>query len=147
MGIICVFTQNNGVRLARLPLSRDVEIHRHCARGCGSFMRRYLLEHVNGNCTCMDMAHCFCGVPCLSGTHNYTAEIKRWFFRKGPQTETDQKAKLDRLLGYMRRICDVRIEGSTKFDAPEMSAIVGKRPAKKPTFLLTLRRLLGKLFP
>ena len=77
----------------------------------------------------------------------YTAEIKRWFFRKGPQTETDQKAKLDRLLGYMRRICDVRIEGSTKFNALEATVLVGKRKATKPTFRLTLRRLLGKLFP
>ena len=31
--------------------------------------------------------------------------------------------------------------------APEMTVSVGKRPSKKPTFRLTLRRLLGKLFP
>ena len=31
--------------------------------------------------------------------------------------------------------------------APEMTVSVGKRKAKKPTFLLTLCRLLGKLLP
>ena len=42
-----------------------------------------------------------------------------------------------------------RAEIRAIFEAPEMKAtvIVGKRPAKKPPFRLTLRRLLGKLFP
>ena len=55
----------------------------------------------------------------------YTAEIKRWVFRKGPQ----------------------RIEADTKFKAVEMTVSVGKRRNKKLFVLLTLRRLLGKLVP
>ena len=43
------------------------------------------------------------------------------------------------------------IQGQTKFDAPEMTATVKvrkrKKDVKKPAFLLTLRRFLGKLFP
>ena len=65
----------------------------------------------------------------------YTAEIKRWFFGKDrPQTETNQEIKLDRLLGYMRREFDNRIETATKFDAPEMIVSVGKRRKKKLSF-------------
>ena len=81
-------------------------------------------------------------------------EIKGLFFKKG---STDQhlskklEIKLDRVLGYLRRICDVRLDGHTEFKAMEGTAQVGKRKAekveKKPTFLLTLRRCLGKLFP
>ena len=53
----------------------------------------------------------------------------------------------DRILDYLHREFDVRLESSTKFNAPEMTVSVGKRRAKNPTFLWTLRRLLGKLFP
>ena len=71
----------------------------------------------------------------------YRAEIKRWFFRKGPQTETDQEIKLDRLLGYMRREFDNRIEANIKFDAPEMTASVGVRPLVSGLMLLILKNL------
>ena len=108
-------------------------------------MCRYLVDPINDHRAGVDMAHCYCGVPCLSGTHIY-GRNQKMVFQEG-HTETDQKAKLDRLLGYMRRICDVRIEGSTKFNALEATVSVGKRKATKPTFRLTLRRLLGKLFP
>ncbi len=49
-------------------------------------MRCYLLEHVNDNRTYMDMAHCFCGVPCLSGTLIYGRNQKMVFkvFQEGP---------------------------------------------------------------
>ena len=53
----------------------------------------------------------------------------------------------DRILDYLRRKSDMRVEGHITFGAPEMTVSVGKRPAEKPTFPLTMRRLLGKLFP
>ena len=85
----------------------------------------------------------------------YAPEIKRWFFRKGSQTATPAmdsqlskvQEKMDRLLGYMRRMCDVGLEGRTKFKAMEATVTVGKRKPNKPTSLLTLRRCLGKLVP
>ena len=32
-------------------------------------MRRYLVDPINDHRAGVDMAHCYCGVPCLSGTH------------------------------------------------------------------------------
>ena len=54
----------------------------------------------------------------------------------------------DRLiLDYLHREFGLRLKGSTKFDALESTVKIGKRPAEKPTFRLTFRRWLGKLFP
>ena len=57
------------------------------------------------------------------------------------------KCNQDRILDYLHREFDQRLKGSTKFNALEATVSVGKRRATKPTFRLTLRRLLGKLFP
>ncbi len=57
------------------------------------------------------------------------------------------KRTQDRILDYLHREFDAKIEADTKFDAPEMTVKIGKRPAEKPTFRLTFRRWLGKLFP
>ena len=62
------------------------------------------------------------------------------------------KNNQSRILDYLHREFDVRFEAHTNFDAPVMAATVGirkqnkdeKKPTK-PTFLLTLRRWLGKL--
>ena len=55
------------------------------------------------------------------------------------------------ILGHLHREFGLRLKGSTTFDSPEMTATVevmkGKKDVKKPTFLLTLRRFVGKLFP
>ena len=86
----------------------------------------------------------------------YTAEIKRRFFTKGPQTATPAtdpqlskhlEIKLDRILDYLHKEFGLRLKGSTKFNALEATVSVGKGKAIKPTFRLTLRRLLGILFP
>ena len=41
----------------------------------------------------------------------------------------------------------IEIRGHVEAPAAEGTVLVGKRPAKKPSFLLTLRRLLGILRP
>ena len=41
----------------------------------------------------------------------------------------------------------IEIRGHVKNPAAEGTVLVGKRPAKKPSFLLTLRQLLGRLHP
>ena len=57
------------------------------------------------------------------------------------------KKTQDRIVDYLHREFDVRLDASATFVEPEMTVSVGKRREKKPTFPLTLRRLLGKLFP
>ena len=61
------------------------------------------------------------------------------------------KCTQDRILDYLHKEFGLRLKGSAKFDAPEMTATVKvrkrKKDVKKPAFRLTLRRLLGKLLP
>ena len=57
------------------------------------------------------------------------------------------KCNQDRILDRLHREYGLRLRGSTKFSAQESSVSIGKKPAKKNTFLLTLRRWLGKLLP
>ena len=51
-------------------------------------MRRYLVDPINDHRAGVDMAHCYCGVPCLSGTHIY-GRNKKMVFQEGP-TDRDR---------------------------------------------------------
>ena len=73
--------------------------------------------------------------------------VAGWQMYMSRRRYRELKCTQDRILDFLHREFDVRLEGSTKFNTLEASVSVGKREAIKPTFLLTLRRLLGKLFP
>ena len=95
------------------------------------------------------------------GVAGFQMYMSRSRYKKLKKVQCDQKKDLeilknnqDRILDYLHRNFDPKIEANTKFDAIEATAKVGKRkPNKeeqepiKPNFLLTLRRWLGKLFP
>ena len=52
------------------------------------------------------------------------------------------KINQDRIVDYLHRAFDKRIEADTKFDAPEMTATVGVRRKKKPVARFNLLRWL-----
>ena len=73
--------------------------------------------------------------------------MSRSRYKELKKDQDELKNNQTRILDYLRREFDVRLEANTNFHAPEATVSVGKRPAKKPTFLSTLRRLWGKLRP
>ena len=86
---------------------------------------------------------------CVAGYQMVTGVKANRLLKKAAcrQEESDRCLKgIEKLL--LQEFGD-RAEIRAIFDAPALEAtvIVGKRPAKKPTFLLTVRRLLGNLFP
>ena len=81
------------------------------------------------------------------GVGVWQMHMSRSRYKRLKKDHDDFKENDRLILDYLRRKFDVRLEGSTEFSAPEMTVSVSKRPKKKPTFLLTLRQLLGKLFP
>ena len=57
----------------------------------------------------------------------------------------DLKENVQTTLDHIHREFGLRLKGSTKFNPMGATVEVGKRKAINPTFLLRLRRLLGKL--
>ena len=81
------------------------------------------------------------------GVGGWQMYMSRSRYKELKKDHDDLKENDRLILGYLHREFGLRLKGSTTFAEPEMTVSVGKRRAKKPTFLLTLRRLVGKLFP
>ena len=71
--------------------------------------------------------------------------MSRSRYKELKKDQDELKNNQTRILDYLRREFDVRLEANTNFNASEATVSVGKRPAEKTTFLSTLRRLWGKL--